>query len=669
MKQVSQSLMILGTVDTVDPDNSRFSVRCKNGDLFDVFVGPMTTFDVMRNLDDIPTDRVLGDPCENAPQRIRKYVATGWLIAVTGVLQTYGDERRFDGRIVWLLASVKDQFLFEETHWWLTQTERLADQWLDSLFGDRRSYELDDFVRLYRTNLNIVGLPVDDDIQECAVLSRLIYGFSAAFLVTGQLRYRLAATAGTAFLRDSFRTVSHDGTYCFWAYGRRKTKEGAQLLVASEGDDDKGSIPLYEQIYALAGLTHYYRISLDPNVLEDIARTMRTFNDFFLDQVHPGAPDDPAFTGADGWFSHIDYVTMRPDRNQLEQNNVKKNWNSIGDHIPAYLVNLILMLDPLPQSDNNTMLRDLLNTARDMLRRSTELILDHFTDEDANIPYVNERFFADWRPDHEYSWQQNRAVIGHNFKIAWNLTRVANYCDMIRNQPATGADEKKKWEDLCKRSLAMADRLARDMTTFGIDLVRGGCYDTVERKPTNGQQIEFSWSNTKDFWQQEQAILAYLILYGRLGDQLFLDMARHTQAFWNLSFLDRPHKGIFFRVTDNGMPVTDPAYLIRGGHSDASGYHCFELAYLAHIYTRTYIAPQTGTDASMCLYFHPDETSGMRSINVAPDFVQPRRLAIRSVRVDGEPKQIADPYSFQVPLADEDLGRTVAVEFAATRPE
>src|SRR5262245_43802587 len=101
-------------------------------------------------------------------------------------------------------------------------------------------------------------MPVDDTIQECAVLSRLIYGFSAAYLLTGSERYRLAAEAGVKFQRDAFRSLSHDGRHCFWAFGRRRGTAGAQLIMASQSGDDLNSIPLYEQIYALAGLTLYY---------------------------------------------------------------------------------------------------------------------------------------------------------------------------------------------------------------------------------------------------------------------------------------------------------------------------------------------------------------------------------------------------------------------------
>jgi hypothetical protein len=58
---------------------------------------------------------------------------------------------------------------------------RSANEWLDDLFADRRTYEWDDFARLYRTNLNI-GQPMDDTVQECATLSRLIYGLSSCYL-------------------------------------------------------------------------------------------------------------------------------------------------------------------------------------------------------------------------------------------------------------------------------------------------------------------------------------------------------------------------------------------------------------------------------------------------------------------------------------------------------
>ena len=65
-------------------------------------------------------------------------------------------------------------------------------------------------------------------------------------------------------------------------------------------------------------------------------RVLASFNQFYRD------PQDGSY------FSHIDYATFSPHSPSLGPNRSRKNWNSIGDHLPAYLVNLILALDPLP---------------------------------------------------------------------------------------------------------------------------------------------------------------------------------------------------------------------------------------------------------------------------------------------------------------------------------
>jgi hypothetical protein len=676
VRRYTQSLTVTGCVTDAHPQHSFFTVKTRSGDTFDAFVTAQTSFQVVQNLDGLNNDRVPNPNSfqQTAEKLIEKYIQPDEFIVAQGVYQVDDDKTRFDAKTVYRLASVKGSYLFEETHWWLTQTARLADQWLDSFFGDTRTYKIDDWVKLYSTNLNVQGLPMDDQVQECAVLSRLIYGLSAAYLILGDDRYRLAAAAAVQFQRDAFRSLSHDSQYCFWAFGRRKGKYGTQLMVPSESGVDAGSLALYEQIYALAGLANYYRISLDWEVLEDIKRTVRGFNDFYLDDLREG---DEAFRGDGGYFSHIDYATMRPERNQNPNNNLKKNWNSVGDHIPAYLVNLLIALDPLPIGDRPE-LQKFQTTVRELLERVTVLILDKFPDKDPDIPYVNERFFTDWTPDHNYEWQQNRAIVGHNFKISWNLTRVANYYETLASQvgrakgrpdPTTEA-QARHYKQLAGRCMEMADRLGKAMTDVGIDQIRGGCFDAVERQPYAGYKsmpVEFTWGNTKDFWQQEQAILAYLIMFGHTQNPLYLAMARETEAFWNIFFLDREHRGMFFRVTDNGLPIMQGEFGGRGGHSDASGYHCFELNYLAHIYNRAYVSPANETDGSFCMYFRPDKNSRMRSINVLPDFMRPGSVAIEQVTVDGVPRRHHDPNYFQIELDEDDLDCNIAVQFRAQR--
>lgn len=659
MKHFIQATTLMGVVLYKQPDTHSFTIRSRAGDEYPIRVKAETEFRCLTNLDGINNDRFgfvePKDPQIKPKKLIETYIHENSLVTVQAIYQVQEDRSLFDATCVHLLSTPSSTFLFEQSHWWLNQISILADEWLDDLFKDRRNYSEADFSELYRTNLNIIGLPTDNDIQEMATLSRLIFGLSSAYLLRGSRRYLSAASAGIRFQREAFRSLSHDGRHCFWAYGRRKQKYGTEWKLLSEDGTDKGTIPLYEQIYALAGLAQYYRITNDWEVLEDIRRTVRTFNDFFLDDKNK----NPEFSGQGGYFSHLDYATMRPDSEALGINQSRKNWNSIGDHIPAYLINILLALDPLPIGRESD-LAQFVNTCREILNSCTENIITHFPDTNSQIPYVNERFDETWHPQHDWDWQQNRAIVGHNLKIAWNLTRVANYYLATNNSQDA------------EKALKLATTLADKMLEFGLDPVRGGCFDAVEREPQNDMTFEFTWSSTKDFWQQEQGILAYLILFGQTGKQEYLDAAREIMAFWNLFFLDRDNRGIFFRVTDIGVPVVEGDYANKATHAIA-GYHSFELNYLAHLYIRSLVGVKPDSDEGFCLYFHLCANNKQQSINVLPDYFLPGKLKINCVTVNGVRRSVENPQNFQIPLSESDVsseaGCSLVVEFKASNPE
>src|SRR5512144_1330332 len=124
-KGFNQSLTISGVVTSVDVARPSFSVRVRSGDVFEAIVGPTTSYQVLTNLDLLSRDRV-EDPPEAAgdgevPFSLRKYVVQDRTIHVTGVYQAAGDRRRYEARTVYLLHSDPSGYLFEETHWWLTQ--------------------------------------------------------------------------------------------------------------------------------------------------------------------------------------------------------------------------------------------------------------------------------------------------------------------------------------------------------------------------------------------------------------------------------------------------------------------------------------------------------------------------------------------------------------------
>lgn len=649
-KFFNQSMTLLGRVTDIDHTTRSFDLTLRSGDVIRVSVGDATFFTVLGNLDGMNYDRV-PEPngvARGAPEyQLGKYLHPGDHVYVQGVLLQHGGNEYFDAVKVILMHYRPGEFIFEQnTHWWLTQIRAMADAWLQDLFGDTRDYQETDFAKLYRTSLNIYGGPTDDKTQAMATLSRLIYGLSSAYLLLGDQRMLSAASAGVDFQRTAFKSTGSEGIFDFWAFGRRPRENGAVTIYPSQSGDDFDTIPLYEQIYALAGLAQYYRITNDSIVLHDIKRTVDMMNQFYLD-------DEKAmkkgFPGEGGYFSHLDPVTRRPDSSRLGNSALRKNWNSIGDHLPAYLINVVLALDPLPQGAGKEA-QDLLQTCQWMVDYTAQLIADRFPDKGS--PYVQERFHHDWSPDQAWGWQKDRAIVGHNLKIAWNLTRVANYYEG-RNQHAKAAS-----------LVAVAEKLGKDMLDAGLDQLRGGCFDAVERKPSGGRFVQCVWGNHKDFWQQEQAILAYLILYGYTGDPLYKDLYRDVCAWWNAFHLDHENTSIYFRINDNGEP-----YIKGRGMAgyDIAGYHSFELNYLAHVYMRCYVDAPGVDEVHFCLYFRPDPRSEIRSINVLPDFIKPDTVRIVGVIVDGVSRPMFQSNSFQIPVAPHERGKDFIIQFRNIR--
>jgi mannose/cellobiose epimerase-like protein (N-acyl-D-glucosamine 2-epimerase family) len=673
VKGLSIQLPIVGRIKSRTDPSGEFTVETRSGARFRVHVKATTWVDTVTNLDRLGRRRQplqTGSAAWQLETAVQvkdrpdflAYSQEEDLIAVEGTLYLDEGFEHYEAMAVHLLTSHKRLYLFEHTHWWKTQIEAMANKWLDVLFGDKRTYALDDFSALYHTTLNIEGMPTDDRTQEMATLSRLIYGLSSAYLLGGDERYYLAAEAGVQYQREAFRSYSTDGRFCFWLHARKRDRHGIYDSLASANPEDSGTIPLYEQIYALAGLAQFYRITNDRETLEDIKHTLSTFDALFADRRQ-----DNGRTWHDGYFSHIDPVTFSWDSPELERvgpggvnNRARKNWNSIGDHLPAYLINLILSLDPLPavaddaDGEHTKMLQGLLDNAVHILEVTADLIDKHFPEK--GNAYVNERFTRDWHAVKDWGWQQDRAVVGHNLKIAWNLTRVANY---YRSK-----GECKKADQMYQR----ARTIGECMKASGIDGIRSGVFDAVERVPSHGVPVQFAWRNTKDFWQQEQGILAYLILFGCVTDPSqqeaveTLAAARELSAVWNLYFLDRERIGIFFRVSDNGYPVIESTYGDKGGHS-ISGYHAFELAYLAHVYQLAYLPRAQQQHTTFCMHFRPSRSSNLRSINVLPDYLGPDALELCAVEVDGVPKRLVDEekQTFRVLLREQDLGRHVKV--------
>jgi mannose/cellobiose epimerase-like protein (N-acyl-D-glucosamine 2-epimerase family) len=684
MKSYHSSITIIGEVESIDAANAKFSLKLLTNDKILVHVSKTTFYEVLRNVGDDWRDRVR-DPEQtiveqkignrsvapdpslwDAKWQLLKYLKSNLMVCIQGIFSEHGNTTKYSARRVVLMHSEPGCYGWEDTHWWLQQVNTLFEQWLDVLFQSRREFTENDFSEFYRTNLDLLGGATGDLTQECATMSRFLYGLSSAYLLTGNERSLSAARACAKYLVNAYSNPSHDGEYIFWKFGRVKDGKSTKEIIGSLNPDDRGSFALYEQIYVLSGLTQYYRITQDTWILGYIVRTIAAFEKFYFDEERP---DDPCFTGKGGYYSHIDPVTMRPDSPSLDAtgNREKKNWNSIGDHIPAYLINLLVSIDPLPGSDKQEFWVKLRDLCQKILDDCVFNILEHFAPEEGTL-FVNERFHKDWNPDRTWGWQQNRGIVGHNLKISWNLTRCAHYYDK-RAEEAQREDNsaiEKKYTSLAQRCYDFALMLGRNMRKVGVDLVRGGIFDALERFPANSMPTEFAWSSTKDFWQQEQAILAYYIMHRNGNDEAektdFLQLARLCSAFWSLFFIDHDNRKIYFRTTESGEPVIEGQYGIQGGHAIA-GYHAFELNYLAHLYIRTFVDRGEGHHDSFVLHFRPLRNSSIKTLNVMPDFFRPGDLKITNIKINGVSIPIKAQHSFQIDISNLPKDSVILVEY------
>ncbi|MFB2837202.1 AGE family epimerase/isomerase [Floridanema evergladense] len=580
-----------GYVTHFDRHNKCFGIKTSDGREYTAYLTPTAWGRIAQNL---------GESYIDATQRLAELLTPGQHIFAYGVFYPQGDGHKFEVKSFVFPGEAPNKYRHEEPDWWVTQIKSLADCYLKWQFGYPET-EID--YHNYRTMLNLAGTKKPDDyLQETDTISRMVYGLASAYLLTGEDRFLEAAEKGTNYLRDHMRFYDTEEDLIYWYHGIKVTGNREQKLLVSEFSDDYDCIPAYEQIYALAGPIQTYRITGDPRILKDAEMTVDLFDKFYLDKEQGG------------YFSHIDPITLDPRAESLGRNRARKNWNSVGDHAPAYLINLWLATGEQKYAD--------------MLEYTFDTIEKYFPDYE-NSPFVQEKFHEDWSKDQEWGWQQNRAVVGHNLKIAWNLMRMQSL----------------KAKD---NYVALAEKIAQLMPDVGSDKQRGGWYDVVERVLAPGEEhYRFVWHDRKAWWQQEQAILAYLILNGTLKNSEYLRHAREASAFYNSHFLDHDDGGVYFNTLANGLPFLMGTERFKGSHS-MSAYHSTELCYLSAVYQNLLIFKYP-----MDFYFKPMPGAFKDNIlRVSPDILPAGSISIGQVWIDDEPYSNFDAEALTVKLPD-----------------
>lgn len=579
---------ISGYVTRFNRSEKSFGIKTSDGREFEVVLTPAAYGRITQNL---------GESYMDCTGRFGSLLIPGQYLHAHGIFYPRGESYVFEAKFLVFPGDAPAKYRHEEPDWWIDQIRSIADSYMRWQFNHPN--EPIDY-RNYRTFLHLAGAKKGDFLQETDTISRLVYGLASAYMLTGEEHFLEAAEKGTEYLRDHMRFYDPDEDLIYWYHGIQITGTREQKLLTSEFGDDYDSLPMYEQIYALAGPIQTYRLTGDPRILSDAEKTIELFDKYYIDREQGG------------YFSHIDPISLDPRADTLNHNRARKNWNSVGDHAPAYLINLYLATGEQRYAD--------------FLEDTFDTIAKYFPDYE-NSPFVQEKFFEDWSHDTAWGWQQNRAVVGHNLKIAWNLMRMQSL------------KPKASYE-------ALARKIAELMPAAGSDQQRGGWYDVVERTLAPGDEhYRHVWHDRKAWWQQEQAILAYLILNGILKEEDHLKLARESASFYNAFFLDHDDGAVYFNVLASGLPYLMGTERFKGSHS-MSAYHSTELCFLSAVYTNLLITRQPLT-----LYFKP-QPNGFKDnvLRVSPDILPPGSIAITNVWIDDQPYNDFDAQGLTVKL-------------------
>ncbi len=213
----------------------------------------------------------LDEPYADATQRLAELLTPGQLVYAYGIFYPDAAEGDYTFEIKSMVfpGNGPSVYRHEEQDWWIKQIRSIGHSYLKWQFNYPK--QTIDW-RNYRTFLHLGGEKRGDFLQETDTISRLVYGFASAFLMTGEDQFLEGAELGTEYLREHMRFFDADEDLIYWYHGVQVSGDQEQKLLTSEFGDDYDSIPAYEQIYALAGPIQCYRATGDPRILADARR-------------------------------------------------------------------------------------------------------------------------------------------------------------------------------------------------------------------------------------------------------------------------------------------------------------------------------------------------------------------------------------------------------------
>ncbi len=184
--------LVAGYVSSLDRNLGICHLRTSDGRPFSVKLKKNAYAQIIRNLD---------EPYIDCTAQMIDLLTPGRYVYTYGTYYPERDRQVFEAQFLVFAGRRADEFLFERRDWWVKQIKSLGDFYLKAQFVDGPV----DYQN-YRTTIKLTGEKAKDNYrQETDTISRLVYGFATAYMLTGDDRYLEGAEKGTEYLREHMR--------------------------------------------------------------------------------------------------------------------------------------------------------------------------------------------------------------------------------------------------------------------------------------------------------------------------------------------------------------------------------------------------------------------------------------------------------------------------------
>ncbi len=328
-------------------------------------------------------------------------------------------------------------------------------------------------------NMNVIK----DAPKGLILNARLLWTFSTAYAFTKDNDDLAMAQRAYEYISTHFYNDTFGGYY--WS-------------VDHEGRPHDTKNQIYALAFALYGLSEYYKISREPDVLAKAISIFNQIEKHAFDKEHNGYID--AF--ASDWSDMDDIRLSAVDMNS------KKTMNTHLHIVEAY-ANLYQVWNDKVLKNK---LKNLIRIFLDIITSSEDYHLDLFFDE---------------------KWNKEAAVIsfGHDIEAGWLIHESA----LVHGSEQL-IEEVEKWVPKIT-----------DAALEGLSPI-GGLYHETERLSKHvDEQLEW--------WPQAEAMVGLLNVYQVTKDQKYINKALQIGRFTHDYIIDKENGEWHYRVDKNGRPV------------------------------------------------------------------------------------------------------------------